>query len=265
MFSKKVWALFLLFFLLSFSQISFNFKYESNDDRNATLKMIENFVHNQVSKEQINTNKPVKWQSSLLYSIELYGDDLTSKQKERLTENLLSDLSAVTKLPLKRVEPEKANLKFIFAPDWRNSLIKHYPEIKNNSTDASDMNDEEYKNFWMAKKQNTYMFRGVKSATHEIIFATLFFNNEFENDNCEISVNIARALMLAPEKEFSYINTCLKDSLPVLEEAFLKVFYSKEYDKFLEQHATVNYEKVIDFFVKEIYNSIDESITFEQN
>jgi len=262
--NKKTGVLFFVFFLLSFSFISFNYEHESFEDRNTKLALVEDFVRNQVSKEQIETIHPIRWKKPLLYSIEFYEDNEAVKKREILVKRLLIDLSRVTGQPVKKVESKKANLKFVFAPDWRRTLLKHYPEIKNLRKLTLDMNDEKYKRFWMDKKQNNYIFRYFKPDSYELVSSTVFFNNHLERENCQISVNVARIFILSPEKEFVYTNTCVKDELPIFEEAFLKIYYSEKYNKFLEQHSDVNYEQTIDFFVQEMMNSFDKSITFKQ-
>lgn len=262
--NKKTWVLFFVLFLLSFSLISFNFKYESFEDSNTKLALIEDFVRNQVSKEQMDTTHPIRWRKPLLYSIEFYGDNETAKKTEILVKGLLIDLSRITGLPVKKVESKKANLKFVFAPDWRTTLLNHYPEIKNLRKLTKNMNDETYKRFWMDKKQNNYIFRAFKSDLNELASSTVFFNNQLEMENCQISVNIARIFILSPDKEFAYTNTCIRDNLPIFEQTFLKIYYSEKYNKFLAKNSDVNYEKVIEFFVKAMMNSIDKSINFEQ-
>ncbi len=265
MVNKKTWILFLVFFLLSFSFISFNFEYESTADKNKASLMVEDFVRNQLSEEQINTTTPIRWRKPLLYSIDFYGDSITTKKRAGLIEKLLIDLSRVTRLPLKKVESEKANLKFIFSPDWRATLLEYYPEIKDLRRNTLVMDDEEYKSFWMTKKQSIYVFRDLKISSNELVSSTVFLNNQLENDNCQISVNIARILVLSPVKKFSYTNTCLKDKLPVFEEAFLKVYYSKKYDEFLDQYSAINKDQVVDFFVNEMMNSLDKSLTLSKD
>lgn len=257
--NKKTWVLFFVFFVLSFSLISINFEHDTNSvsDREKEVDIIiQDFLVKHVSDMQLNANKPYLWKGDLSYSIEHYDHLSEFKQNSELVELFLRRLSIVTGFELVRVEPLKSKIRIIFSKDWRRTLIEKYPSLREFTKANENLSEQDYLNYWMQKEQSQYTFRALNNQTNQIQSAWVFFNEKLKDDNCEISIGIARILMLTPEITTLITNTCRTNQLPHLEEKFLEVYYSEMFKEFLFKNPGSNKKEIINFIKKQMIVSL---------
>ena len=255
--SRKIWFIFILFFLLTFSYL----KYEPGSYSKSTespLTDIEQFLKEQVNKSQLFGNKPYYWRGDMLYSVVFDGQDVTQKIKKKKIDLYLNKLALITGLKIKEVNQDEANVRFYFSNDWRNYLIENSPEYKKNNPETKVMSQENYKKYWMKNNNDNYIVRQWDSKNRELVTATLFFNYQLKKETCSILTNIARILMLNPHKVKSYKDSCREEGeLPFMEEAFLSVYYGNKYQKLLKNNPEPDREQIKKLFLHEMVLYID--------
>ena len=254
--NKKVWFLFILFFVLTFSFMEFESGSFSKKSSNISLD-VEQFLENQVSKEQLYGTKPYYWRDDVLYSVVFDEQDQGNQIKKQRINSYFKELELITGLVVREVNYSEANVKLIFAKDWRLFLMENLPEYKQINTKLKTMDQQSYRDYWMRNKNDNYALKRWDSTNREIVSETIFFNYLIEKEECSISTNISRTLMLNPDKPKEYKTSCINNQLPFMEKAFLMVYYGDKYKSLLNSSARPSQEQVKKLFVNEMKKLIE--------